>query len=151
MPILILLIIEVRSKAALEITLIRMIEMVDPLAPKMITLGENHAIMTNIITLAASAERDKIILTLIDPNSLAPSVANLIISPTIVQIFKSSNNSGKVNNRVTLPTLKGSPLQIILHQKYCKILSLTHRKGWSNNKTQHPMSRMMTIVHRTSL
>ena len=82
MPTLLLLTIEVRAKAAREIKLVEMKQTIDPLAPKLITLGENDAITTKIVILAAAVERVKTIQTLTNPNSLTPSVASLIISCT---------------------------------------------------------------------
>lgn len=80
MPTPLLLTIEVKSKAIVKITLVKMTKMVDPLAPKLIKLGENHAIGTRLTRLDALAERVKTILILADPNFLTPSVEALIIS-----------------------------------------------------------------------
>lgn len=87
MKTLLLLTIEVRAKVELKITLVEMIETVDPLSPRMIKLEENHTIATNLERLAASAEKVKTTPTLADPNFLAPSVAALIILLTTTQTF----------------------------------------------------------------
>jgi len=101
MPTLLLLTIEVRAKAAHDLTTDEMTETVDPLDLRMIKLGANHAIAISLVTLAASVEEARKVLTLANLNSLAPSVEVLIISPTTAQKFKSINNSGKGNNTGT--------------------------------------------------
>jgi len=49
-PILLLLTIEVRAKAILEIIVIKTTQTIDPLTPRPVKMGENHAIMTNLAT-----------------------------------------------------------------------------------------------------
>jgi len=79
---LLLLTIEVRAKDTLRITLVGKNGMVEPLALRMIRLGENNAIATSRETLAASAEEFKITLTPADQNFLTHSAASLITSHT---------------------------------------------------------------------